>query len=102
MKGAQTVMKATPKTMQLPPPQSLRFSPTAWAKLLFLRDLGDTEIGGFGIAPANYLLFVEDIRLVKQTCTWITAEFDDRSIADLFDAQVDQGRKPEQFFRLFM
>ena len=31
----------------LPPP--LRFSPTAWAKLVYLRDAGPTEIGGFGI-----------------------------------------------------
>ena len=28
---------------------TLWFSPTAWAKLLYLRDLGDTEVGGFGI-----------------------------------------------------
>ncbi len=27
----------------------LRFSPTAWAKLLFVRDRGPTEVGGFGI-----------------------------------------------------
>ena len=80
----------------------LRFSPTAWAKLLFLRDVGETEIGGFGIAPADDLLFVADIRLVKQTCTWVSAEFDDQSIAGFFDAQVDLGRRPEQFFRLFM
>src|SRR2546423_9167050 len=83
-------------------PTVLRFSPTAWAKLLFLRDAGETEIGGFGIAPADDLLFVEDVQLVKQTCTWITAEFDDQSIADLFDDQVDEGRTPEQFFRLFI
>jgi hypothetical protein len=80
----------------------LRFSPMAWAKLLFLRDAGETEIGGFGIAPADDLLFVEDVQLVKQTCTWITGDFDDQSIADFFDDQVDEGRKPEQFFRLFM
>lgn len=64
--------------------------------------MGDTETGGFGIVPAGDLLFVEDIRLVQQTCTWITAEFDDKSIAEFFDDQVDEGRKPEQFFRLFM
>jgi hypothetical protein len=80
----------------------LRFSPTAWAKLLFLRNAGDTEIGGFGIAPADDLLFVEDVRLVKQACTWVSAEFDDQSVADFFDTQVDEGRQPEQFFRLFM
>ena len=30
----------------------LRFSPTAWAKLLYLRDFGRTEVGGFGIATS--------------------------------------------------
>jgi proteasome lid subunit RPN8/RPN11 len=80
----------------------LRFSPTAWAKLLFLRDAGESEIGGFGIAAASDLLFVEDVQLVRQTSTWITAEFDDESVADFFDAQVDEGRQPEEFFRLFM
>src|SRR5262245_50863551 len=38
-------------------PATLRFSPTAWAKLLFLRDLGDSEIGGFGITPSDDLLY---------------------------------------------
>lgn len=98
-------MKTTLKDITRLPPQRptiLRFIPTAWAKLLFLRDAGETEIGGFGIASADDLLFVEDIQLVKQTCTWITAEFDDKSIADFFDVQVDEGRKPEEFFRLFM
>ena len=87
---------------QLRRPTMLRFSPTAWAKLLFLREAGDTEIGGFGIAPSDDLLFVDDVQLVKQICTWVSADFDDQSVADYFDAQVDEGRKPEEFFRLFM
>src|SRR5438105_5385931 len=103
MKGASTAMKTNEKeSRKTSSPTMLRFSPTAWAKLLFLRDAGETEIGGFGIAPADDLLFVEDVQLVKQTCTWVTADFDDESVADLFDNQVDEGRKPEQFFRLFM
>jgi hypothetical protein len=80
----------------------LRFTPTAWAKLLFLRDAGDSEIGGFGIAAVDDLLFVQDVQLVKQACTWITAEFDDQSVADFFDTQVDEGRKPQEFFRVFL
>jgi hypothetical protein len=98
-------MKKNDKTEKKLPPRRrsvLRFSPTAWAKLLFLRDAGDTEIGGFGLAPSEDLLFVEDVQLVRQTCTWITAEFDDQSVADFFDAQVDEGRQPQEFFRLFM
>ena len=37
-------------------PPSLRFTPTAWAKLLFLRDYGETEVGAFGIAAIDDLL----------------------------------------------
>jgi hypothetical protein len=83
-------------------PTVLRFSPTAWAKLLFLRDVGQTEIGGFGLAPSDDLLFVEDVQLVKQTCTWASAEFDDQSVADFVDAKVDEGRRPEEFLRVFL
>ena len=44
----------------------LRFSPTAWAKLLFMRDVTDNEVGGFGITEADDLLFVTYFVLVKQ------------------------------------
>jgi proteasome lid subunit RPN8/RPN11 len=80
----------------------LRFSPTAWAKLLFLRDRGPTEVGGFGIAPAADLLYVEDIRLVQQTCTSISVAFDDSAVAEFFDEQIDAGRRPEQFGRIWI
>ncbi len=80
----------------------LRFSPTAWAKLLFLRDMGDTEVGGFGIATAEDLLLVEDVKLVRQTCTGVSVAFDDASVADLFDEQVDRGLRPERFGRIWV
>ena len=83
-------------------PSVLRFSPTAWAKLLFLRDVGDTEIGGFGISAQDDLLFVEDVQLAAQRCTWVHVEFDDESVADFFDRQVDAGRRPEEFGRLWI
>ena len=80
----------------------LRFSPTAWAKLLFLRDAGETEIGGFGISAKSDLLFVEDIELVTQACTWVHVAFDDEAVADLFERQVAAGRKPEEFARIWI
>jgi len=80
----------------------LRFTPYAWAKLLFLRDLGDSEVGGFGISAADDLLLIEDIQLIKQHCTSVTVKFDDESVADFFDEQVDQGRQPEQFGRIWI
>ena len=81
---------------------SLRFSPYAWGKLLFLRDRGETEIGGFGLAAADDPLLIHDILLVKQRTTITTVVFDDSAVADMFDALVDQGLKPEQFGRVWI
>jgi len=80
----------------------LRFSPTAWAKLLYFRDRGDTEIGGFGITLAEDLLYVEEFVTVKQLVSIASVSFEDEAIADLFEDQVDQGRKPEQFARIWI
>ncbi len=81
---------------------ALRFSPTAWAKLVFLRDYGETEVGGFGIAPSDDLLFIEDVQLVNQKCNCVHVSFDDESVADFFDTQVDSRRRPEQFARIWL
>ena len=81
---------------------SLRFTPTAWAKLLFLRDAGHTEVGGFGISDPNDLLFVTDFALVRQTTSPITVEFDDVSVADHFDRYIDKGYTPEQVGRIWI
>jgi proteasome lid subunit RPN8/RPN11 len=104
MKGAPTAMKKKPLNLPAPKPKRpvLRFTPTAWAKLLFLRDVGPTEIGGFGLAAAGDLLLVEDIALVEQVCTAVHVAFEDRSVADLFDEQVDAGRQPEEFGRIWV
>jgi len=81
---------------------SLRFSPTAWAKLLFFRDAGETEIGGFGITPPDDLLYIHDFQTVKQQVTCVSVSFDDNAVADFFETRVDQGRKPEQFARIWV
>ena len=83
-------------------PPVLRFTPYAWAKLLFLRDAGPTEIGGFGITNAEDLLLIEDIVTITQTTSSVTVAFDDVAVADFFEQQVDQGRKPEQFARAWV
>jgi proteasome lid subunit RPN8/RPN11 len=48
------------------------------------------------------LLYVEDIRLVQQTCTSISVAFDDSAVAEFFDDQIDAGRRPEQFGRIWI
>ncbi len=80
----------------------LRFTPWAWAKLVFLRDLGPTEVGGFGISAEYDLLLIEDICLVRQRCTSVTVQFDDAAVADFFDEQVDRGLLPERFARVWI
>ena len=81
------------KRAQKPETPKLRFTPSAWAKLLYLRDYGDTEVGGFGICP-NHPLLVEDVKLVKQSCTYTFVSFDDESVADFFEDQVAAGLTP--------
>jgi hypothetical protein len=39
---------------------------------------------------------------VRQHCTAVSVAFDDEAIADYFDQQVDLGRKPEEFARLWI
>ena len=81
---------------------NLRFTPWAWAKLLFLGDFGPTEVGGFGITHPSDPALVTDLCLIPQRCTSVTVAFDDAAVADFFDLQVDQGRSPEQFARIWI
>ena len=87
---------------ELPSQPVLRFSPTAWAKLLYFRDKGRTEIGGFAVTPADDLLYVQEFVTVKQEATDVSISFDDDAVADYFEDQVAAGRKPEQFGRIWL
>ncbi|HEX4131078.1 MAG TPA: hypothetical protein VHZ24_13635 [Pirellulales bacterium] len=69
---------------------------------MYLRDRGPTEIGGSGISAPGELLVVEDVTLVPQECTSVTTALDDTGVADYFEAQVDAGRRPEEFARLWV
>ena len=81
---------------------SLRFSPNAWAKLLYMRDAGDTEIGGFGISRKDDLLLVKDFVTVKQRASVVSVEFDDDAVAEFFEEQVDLNLSPAEFARLWV
>ncbi len=92
------VEKETEHTRRL----ALRFSPTAWAKLLYFRDKSDNEVGGFGITEPDDLLCVREFVTVKQEVTIVSVKFDDEAVANFFEDQVDLGRKPEQFARIWL
>ena len=67
-----------------------------------MRDMTDNEVGGFGITEADDLLFVTDFALVKQKVTSVSVSFEDVSVADFFEDQVETGKKPEQFGRIWL
>jgi hypothetical protein len=69
---------------------------------LYLRDLGPTEVGGFGISNPDDLLLVEDFVMVRQHCSPVTVAFEDDAVAEFFDQQTDAGRHPEQFARIWI
>jgi len=45
---------------------------------------------------------VTEFATVKQQVSPISVKFDDTAVADYFDRQVDLGRKPEQFARIWL
>jgi proteasome lid subunit RPN8/RPN11 len=59
-------------------------------------------VGAFGLARADDLLYVEELRLVRQRCTAVSVSFDDAAVAEFFDEQVDCRRMPEQFARIWV
>ena len=81
---------------------ALRFAPDAWAKLLWLRDRGSTEVGGFGITDREDPLRVIEFATVRQHCTAASVGFEDEAVADFFEDQWDAGRRPEQCGRVWL
>ena len=98
----QPLVPTQPERTRLPSMAALRFSPTAWAKLLYFRDRQRTEIGGFGILSESDLLYVDEFVTVRQNVTMASVVFEDDAVADYFDDQVDAGRRPEQFARIWL
>jgi len=101
-KSAQNIVVKELKQTIERRPMKLRFSPTAWAKLLYLRDIGDTEVGGFALTQEDDLLYVSDFLMPKQECGSVSVEFDDESIADMTDDLIDLGYHPKQFMRIWI
>jgi proteasome lid subunit RPN8/RPN11 len=86
----------------VPTAKALRFSPRAWAKLLYFRDKSPNEVGGFGITEPQDLLLVTDFLTVRQEVTAVSVKFDDEAVSQFFEEQVDLGRQPEQFARIWL
>jgi len=75
---------------------TLRFTPYAFAKLIFMRDKGNTEVAGYCITGTEDPLLVTDFVLVKQTCTTATFDLDTVSCVEHMDTMLDKGISPWQ------
>lgn len=80
----------------------LRFSPTAWAKLLYLRDIGKTEVGGFGLTTKEKPLYVYDFKLIEQEATSASVDFKDEDVANFAMDMAEAGLVPAQFMRIWI
>ena len=80
----------------------LRFAPTAWAKLLWFRDRGPTEIAGFGVSRADDPLYVEEFITIPQEADVATFEFGDDATNDYLTDMVKAGYQPAECFRIWL
>lgn len=78
----------------------LRFSPYVWAKMLFLRDIGDTEVSFLGVTP-NELSLVEELVLIPQKCTGATTNMQEQGLADFQLDMLERGLEPRHFMRVW-
>lgn len=101
-KGAATTPKKAVLSEADEATKTLTFTPYAWAKLLFLCHRGETEVAAMGLTAEDDPLRIEDLAVPKQSASSFTVELDDDAVADLFDEQVDAGRSPERFFRIWL
>lgn len=75
---------------------ALRFTPYAWAKMLWMRDRGDTEVAGYATTATPDPLLVTDFRLVKQNCTSVSFDLDPDDLIEDVENALDDGLAPWQ------
>lgn len=80
----------------------LLFSPAAWRKLEYLRDKGDTEIGGFGVTNPNDRFKIEHFYMVKQRASSAWVEFDDEGVMNYTVWMCKSGWQPKDITRVWI
>jgi hypothetical protein len=84
-------------------PIVLKISPYVWAKMRYMRILGQTEVGGFGVANNPEKPWsITDFATVPQKCTCSSCYFDDVGVADFTEEMVDKEMQPFQFLRIWV
>ncbi|RLD68823.1 MAG: hypothetical protein DRI98_11365 [Bacteroidetes bacterium] len=77
-------------------------TPYVWAKLVYMRDKGNTEVGGFAVSKLEDPLYVEDFFLVPQEASQAFVSFDDEGIAEFQEEMLEQEKHPCQCTRIWI
>lgn len=80
----------------------LRFSPFAYAKLIYWRDIGQTEIGCYAIMGTSDPLLITDLKMIKQTCSSVSVDFDKEDSIKFVEEMTDKGLSPWQHSSCFI
>jgi len=80
----------------------LRFTPYAWAKLLYLRDKGQTEISAFALSSKDDLLLVHDLLTVKQDASCAHVQMDTNAVSQYFEDLTDEGYELQECARIWI
>lgn len=74
--------------------ETLRITAYAYAKLLWMRDRGNTEVAAFATTATKDPLLVTDFRLIKQKCTNVTFDLDTDDLVEDVEKTLDEGLSP--------
>lgn len=80
---------------------ALRFTPTAWAQYLTIRDSGDTEVGAYGVTSEKDPLLVIGLVLPKQTVSVTSVDVDGDDLLDLTEAMDKLGYSADRWSRVW-
>ncbi len=85
----------------IPELRTLSLSPTAWSKLRYFRELEDVEVGGFLISAPYDLMYIEDVRLVRQKSSRFNTEIDRAGMNEFFAEMVAENLPDESYAHAF-
>ena len=85
-----------PRVLNRTAGESLRFTPYVWAKLLFLQDVSNTAMGGFGICDHGDLFLVRDFALIEQVSTCLTVKFSDKKLNNFYETRLEANSMSDQ------
>lgn len=84
------------------PTKVLRFSREAFRKLEYLRDVGDTEIAGFGVTNPEDSMHVMHFLMIEQENSVAYVEFKDNAVNDYMERMFDAGWQPRDCLRVWI